>query len=251
MSEVRRLAAVVAKLENQVSALARERRLANASMEGGAVNVYQPGTGGQPGVALGQQYDGTYAPVPLGGPTPPTPTAPSATGGVERLLVRFDGTFASGPLTVAPMDYARVEVHVGTSPTPDVLFETLRGTIESARGGELSVAGLTPDTDYWVWLVARSQSGKFSAPSQVVGPVQVTRLAVEDLDLSGIGGNTIYRGDIEPAVPSGGHKVGDMWLQTPDNIAHRWEGSPGSLGAGGEPADRAGPPGCVRRAADR
>lgn len=197
-------------------------------MEGGAVNVYQPGTGGKPGVALGQQYDGTYAPVPLGGPTPPTPSAPSAEGGVERLTVRWGGLFAAGALTVAPQDWSRVEVHVGTSATPDVTFDTLRGTIESPRGGEVSVMGLTPGTDYYVWLVTRSQSGKFSSPSAVVGPVQVTKLGVDDLDLSGIGGNTIYRGDTEPIPPSGGHKVGDLWLQTPDNIAHRWEGDPGS-----------------------
>ncbi len=231
MSDLQRLAETLQDAVARISALESSGTgLGHSSFDRGAITQYKPGSaGGLPTARFGQQDDGTYGAATLGGPTPPSPTNFTVTGGVERAVVNWSGDWIGGPLPVpsAPLDFSRVEIHAWTTPDfSGIDIITLRlPNYESPRGGEISIVGLTPDTDYWFRLTARTQAGKFATSPEVVGPVRATKLTVENIDLSEIGGNTIHRG---PSEPIGDHKIGDLWLQTPDNIAHRWEGDPGS-----------------------
>lgn len=247
-SEVQRLASILAQLQGDVSSLARERRLTHASLEGGGINVYQPGTGGQPGVTLGQQYDGTYGAAPLAGPVPPMPSQPSAEVSPGTLAVSWAGTFAGGPMVVAPMDFARVEIHVSTNPDMDGLSaNTLRDTFESPRGGSKTITGLETG-EYWVCLTTRSLTGRYSARSAVAGPYPVTsevdaaEALAEAQAATALAQDAATRADAAEAAAldaagiaaDAGHIVysssaptGDpntLWYKLPENVPHRWDG---------------------------
>ena len=78
----------------------------------------------------------------------------------------FDATAYERPgITFVPSDFSRVEVHASDTSRflPDPTL-TLKTTIESPRGGKVSVA-VPYDEEQFVRLVARSLSGKASAPS--------------------------------------------------------------------------------------
>lgn len=233
--EVRRLAKHLVKLQRQVDSLNREHRLSNASIEDAGVDEYD--IDGQVVSRIGKQYDGTHTAVSLGGPPPPTPGDFEILAQGDTAFLRWAGAWADGPTTVAPMDFSRVEAHIGEDPNlSGLLFTTLRGTFESPRGGELQIRGLPVDVDLYARLTARSQSGKFSLASDVVGPFQVHALTAADvgIDLSTIGGNKIHRGAEEP---EGEHRIGDLWLAEvspgdpaadppvpPQNETRQWDG---------------------------
>lgn len=221
-TEFEKLAKRIALIEKRLG----QGVLNNASLENTTVPTYD--SAGQLQSYIGLQWDGAHNVTPVSGPTPPTPTAPIVRSVTRMLEIEWDGEWdpaeVDGRPVVAPSDWSRLEVHVHTA----VDFtgqsrDTLKGAISSPRGGIIFYAGAQA-TDYWVRLVARSTSGKYMI-GPIAGPFQVGKAEAEDLniDLDAIGGNKIYRQD---AAPTGtDHKIGDLWLDTPENVAYRWEGS--------------------------
>lgn len=144
----------------------KQPTLGFSTLDGGAIQATN-GVDETLTMVMGEQFDGTNTAASITGPTPPTPTMAMAMAAPASLRVYWDGTFAQG--AVAPMDWARVTVHI--VPLADYEPETftpldqaqIYGSFESARGGEISPA-LEPG-EYVVLLVAWSQSGKFSVPS--------------------------------------------------------------------------------------
>jgi hypothetical protein len=229
VNEVQRLALELAKLKRKVDGLGGPQ-LAYSSLEDGYVNEYD--ADGQLSSVIGRQYDGTHGVVTVAGPRPPTPAGITAEPVPTGVLVTWSGEWEPLPPPspgfmptpqVAPLDFSLAEVHASTDPNfSAVLFTTKRGEILSPRGGEVIVP-VSPDVEVYVRLVARTSSGKASLASSTIGPVTgglVPRTAV-DIDFEAIGGNTIYR---QVSPPSGTHKIGNLWLELPDNVAHRWEG---------------------------
>ncbi|GAA0694999.1 hypothetical protein GCM10010193_57140 [Kitasatospora atroaurantiaca] len=161
------LAQRIADIERLSQDTSRSSRLAYSSIDDGALTVTADG---KLRAIIGQQPDGTTAVTVVNGPPPPTPTTPAAISTLGGVSVMWDGTFADQG--VCPLDFARVEVHAAR--TADVAPDatTLIGTIESPQGGRILVPTTVPVT---VMLVARSTSGKASAPSgtATAGPAKV------------------------------------------------------------------------------
>jgi hypothetical protein len=209
---LRALARRIKALEHQARQ-AKQPTLGFSTMDGGAIQATD-GITDTLTMVMGEQYDGTHTAASLSGPTPPTPTMALAQGAPVSLRVYWDGTFAEGD--VAPMDWARVTAHI--VPLAEYDPETftpldqahIYGSFESARGGEISAT--LEAGDYVVILVAWSQSGKFSAPSE---PALGTVEAIE-VDPGGTDGNA-------PAVApnllwtSGIGSVFFRWNQVPNN----------------------------------
>jgi len=234
---LRRLAKQLSTLRAAVTDLQRQPQLANSSIEDGGVNEYD--VDGKLGSTTGKQYDGTHGAVTFNGPTPPTPSWASESGrefGVSIIggvIFHYEGMFvqtaadsAAGRQTVAPLDFVRTELHTSpTMPTPSeaISFETLRGSTSSPRGTEfvVMVEGSFEQPIY-AWLVARASSGKASVPSDVIGPYYAGRVNPEDMnvDLGQLGGVDSFAGPDAPTTT----KTGSLWLKTPGNLLHRWDG---------------------------
>lgn len=163
---IQRLAQRLNNVEAQLLGFSRSPQLAHSSIEDGALQEYD-GEGRLVSI-VGKQYDGTHGAVVVSGPVPPTPTAPVLTGGLG-LTGGWDGVFvdeAGVPdITIpSPLDYTRTELHLSqTKGFRADTADTLAGTLESPRGGSLSML-VEPGTWYAV-LVARAASGKRSAQS--------------------------------------------------------------------------------------
>lgn len=150
------LASRLERNERNIKALSTPQ-LAHSSVEGGGAIDVNDGDG-QTVMALGGQFDGTFVAATLVGPKPPTPTTPILEPAPGAIIVRWDGAFLDG--AVAPMDFARVEVHASTTQGFDASSAaTLRATIETARGNEAALI-LPAGVKHYVKLVARSLAGK-------------------------------------------------------------------------------------------
>lgn len=164
----REVARELARMQDQLNA-SRSSQLAHSSIEDGALDEYD--ADGTLVASFGRQFDGSHIAATFIGPIPPTPSAPLVEAGLESLTVTWDGIFlnedgAPDETVTAPMDFSRVEVHVSTDPEFTAEFaDTLRGSIESPRGGKVVVTLLTVATTYYVRLVARSAPGKPSPAS--------------------------------------------------------------------------------------
>lgn len=171
------LAARISALEKLVRDLSRTSRLANSSIENGAITVYD--ADGTLRGSIGVQDDGTVAVAAVNGPPPPAPTAPTATSVLGGVAVGWDGHFADG--SQAPADFAYVEVHFATDPDfPD--DGTLFSAFYSPAGGTMTVPATDP---LWVRLVCVSTSNSPSAPSAPAGPVGPTPVVAQSV-LDGI-----------------------------------------------------------------
>lgn len=148
-------------------------QLGNSSIENGAIDEYD--ADGNLTSRLGTQHDGTHAAVTLAGPPPPTPAGFTCTGGQLDATAVWDGTWADD--AVAPMDFARIEVHASTS-GPDFTIDpmpmsaTRVGTIETAAGASLTFSAFAGQL--WVKLTARAQSGKVSDQPTAAVEVEVS-----------------------------------------------------------------------------
>ncbi|WP_326737038.1 hypothetical protein [Streptomyces sp. NBC_01022] len=165
------LAGRIATLERLVRDLSRASRLANSSIENGAITVYDDG--GDLRGSIGLQPDGTLAVAAVNGPPPPAPGAPTITSVLGGVAVVWDGSFAGG--AQAPADFAYVEVHSSTEPDfPDQ--GSLFSALYSAQGGTMTVPAGTP---VWVRLVCVSTSGVASDPSPAAGPAGPTPVVAQ------------------------------------------------------------------------
>lgn len=176
-----RLAARIKRLEQ--GAMRRGPQLRYSSVEGGALTFNDED--GTTGILIGVQPDGTNAPVVVSGPPPPPLAGVNAAPFIGGLLCAWDGTWAGG--VVAPLDFARVEIHVSTEGPdfiPDLVGSgstTLRGSIGSVRGGKYAVTGLDY-APHWVKFVARSMPGKWGEPVGSATSVTPDKVATIDLN---------------------------------------------------------------------
>lgn len=225
--EARKLGEAVAAAEAEVADL-RKPGLGQSSFIG---SVQQVDLDENVASQIGQQYDGTNAPVTMLGPTPPAPATPVAHNGSGVFGASWDGSFVDA--TVAPLDFAAVEVHLGDA--ADFIPDVLPGSV--TRWGEILSAGggrVTKNHDagsFFIRLVTRSQAGKFSDPSEAV-QVDVSSPMDYDGVVSIIGqagtGNRVFYAGTAPS--QSGVTLGDTWRQydqsaTGEIIAEwRWDG---------------------------
>ncbi|MFE1767312.1 hypothetical protein ACFW81_24220 [Streptomyces angustmyceticus] len=152
------------RMKRQIQQIAKGQRIAHgASLEDAALEV-RDDTGSLRAI-VGQQGDGTTAVNIVNGGPPPTPSTPTAGSALGGISAGWDGTFTDG--AIIPLDWARVEVHA----SPDAGFtpsaDTLKATIETAQGGIIYVPATAPQ---YVRLLARNTSGAASDPTVQVGP---------------------------------------------------------------------------------
>lgn len=168
----------LAALERQITRLQRSSRLSHASLEGSAIQVYDE-TGSLRAV-VGQQADGSSGVIAVNAPPPPQPSRPFASPTLGGIAVTWDGTFLEE--IAAPLDFARVEVHIGSTSGFIISDTTLRATMESPQGGTLIITATAP---VYFRLMARNTSGRASDPSPQAGPVGPTPVVAQDV-LDGI-----------------------------------------------------------------
>ncbi|MGH3502313.1 MAG: hypothetical protein ACRDQA_15715 [Nocardioidaceae bacterium] len=150
----------IAGTERRVRALEAGPQLAYSSIEDGSIDGYDED--GNQTVQFGNQYDGTYTAASLTGPNPPAPSAPILVAATQGLIVKWDGRFAN-PGAVAPMDFARVDVHTSDTPDFNAVATAPQTSFTSARGGTAFIS--LPVGTHYVALIAVSESGKASAQS--------------------------------------------------------------------------------------
>ncbi|MFD3926537.1 hypothetical protein [Streptomyces sp. NPDC058614] len=177
-NDLSQLAARLADLERRYTQLARTSRLAYSSIENGAIDVYDES--GSLRAVIGQQPDGTTGINPVNAPPPPSPAQPAVTSVYGGIAVTWDGTFIDA--IAAPLDFARTEIHASTADGFTPSEATLRGTLESPRGGTLTTPAEQP---LYVRLLARNTSGTPSTPSAQAGPAGPARVVAQEL-LDGI-----------------------------------------------------------------
>ncbi|KUL23225.1 hypothetical protein [Streptomyces regalis] len=196
----------LARLERLLRSTVRAPKLVNASIESGAIDVYDES--GSLRAVVGQQPDGTSGVVAVNGPRPPTPSVPEVEPVLGGLRITWDGSFADA--AAAPLDLSRVQVHVLTSASmvPDARWPT--ATIEAASGASVTVA-VNHYGSLWVRLVAVNTSGAPSIPSDAVHTT--ARRAVS----GDLGNAVVQQGHIAVGAITTPHlAVGSV---TPDQLA--------------------------------
>lgn len=177
---LRKLGAQIAELRDGTHV--RTSQLAFQTIEDGAITVTDA-TDGLTG-SLGMQFDGSTTAAEFNGPPPLTPTAPLLSSSPGSLVVGWDGLWVDGD--VVPMNFTRVEVHVSATANFDSsTAATLKGTFETPRGGEISLA-MIPGTVH-VQLVARNLSGARSPASDEM-TVDVAPAGVQNTAGETVGG---------------------------------------------------------------
>lgn len=234
--ELRALGRELAGLRKRIDSATTTQQLGTSSIEnGGALVVKDPA--GNEVLQVGGQWDGSFTASPLTGPKPPTPTKPVVTGVQGGLNVQWDGLFVDSAF--APMDFSRVEVHVGTTAGFNAQgATTLKGTIETPRGTQVAVLDL-PVATYYVKLVARSTPGLAGDASEEVAAASLAAadsaavqqaldtasealVAAQDAQATADGRVVTYFQNDPPADAS----EGDLWFDMNDgNLMHRWNSS--------------------------
>jgi hypothetical protein len=163
--KAKQFASYFKQLEDRLAALERSNQLNNASIEGGALDIYDE-DGALKG-SVGVQDDGTVALVPHPENTdpPPTPSAPTVDSALAGLDITWSGQWANSE--TAPNDFALVQVHVGTPAdfTPNAATQVSQ--INDVTGGKTTVhiEGYDP---VWVRLVAVNTAALAGDPSDAV-----------------------------------------------------------------------------------
>lgn len=167
------LAALLDGYDRRLRALETTASLAHSSIEDGAIEAHDDD--GSTTMIVGKQFDGTSTAASVLGPAPPTPLGVSVTGVPGGVNVAWGGQYEDDAL--APMDWAGVDIAVGTSSGFDAIGTPPTDRFGSARGGTRFLA-LAPG-DYYVALVTRTQSGR---PSDPTPAVPVTAIAAVTTD---------------------------------------------------------------------
>jgi hypothetical protein len=169
----RSLARQLARIEKNQRDKGSTPQLGTSSIEDGQISEYDlSGTLKQ---IIGKQVDGTNTTVQVNGPKPPAPMAPLVTPMTEAATVYWNGAWANG--AVAPLDLARIDVHLVPNASVDPLTVAPSATITAQGWGEANFpvgAGT-----YRAALVARTTSGKFST-SELSQPFEVLELVVPE-----------------------------------------------------------------------
>lgn len=194
----------------------------------GLVDAYGNPTPQTTGI-VGVQYDGTTSSAVVAGPTPPQPVAPTVTATINGLEVYYSGAFVGG--AVAPMDWARAEIHVAqVSAITGLSATTRKAIIPNANGATINITNLPAGVPHYVAVIAWSQAGKPSAVSAVVGPVSPLLMppSLVDIDFNSLGTHIYYTTGATPAVTA---LTGDLWLKQltsgppPTYQTYRWNGT--------------------------
>lgn len=164
--DIRKLARLLAEHDRRLRNLAASSQLANSSIEDGSLDEYD--ADGNLGTSLGKQHDGTHNVISHTGPVPPQPVAPTATVTAGVMSVRWNGKFAGDALS--PMDFMHCSVHVSATSPFVASIDNQKATI-SGETGDLATITVAPGA-WYVCLVAKSLSGKWSAQSATI-PVTV------------------------------------------------------------------------------
>lgn len=172
--QAKSFASYLHQLERRIADLERANPLTNASMDGGAIEVYDEE--GSLQVVVGEQGDGTTGVIHVNGPPPPAPTAPVLAEARGGAAATWDGQFVDA--LSAPLDFSRVEVHASTAAEFEPTQTTQVGTIESPRGGVFLVPTESP---VYVRFVARTLSGTAGEPSAVAGPMGPAKVVAQDV----------------------------------------------------------------------
>jgi len=159
--EARWLVSEIADAKRMASALGKPQ-LGNSAIEAGKIEEYDQG--GTLVQIVGEQHDGTHAPVTVNGPIPPEPAAPAVTAGIGSVEARWSGKFAGDALS--PMDFSHVALHASRLEAFAPSNETQLATITGELG---DVAVVLIDAGEWTFgLVAVSKAGKWSQMSETV-----------------------------------------------------------------------------------
>ncbi|PSS42894.1 hypothetical protein C6401_15150 [Arthrobacter woluwensis] len=146
----------------QTKALSQPQ-LGTSSIEQGTIEEYD---GEDTLVSLtGTQFDGTHTLASVNGPVPPVPSQPSAVPGPKQVQVRWNGKWDDED-TVSPMDFSHVSVHMSREEVFDPDADTQVAQIRGESGDSVTV--LREPGEWWLSLVAVSQSGKWSDPTDPV-----------------------------------------------------------------------------------
>ncbi|MFI0912484.1 hypothetical protein [Streptomyces abikoensis] len=191
----------IARLETQLTAISRAPKLTSASLEDATLEVYDDK--GSLRALVGQQPDGTSGVTVVNGPVPPTPAKPAVTPAMGALSVSWDGQFENR--AVSPLDFARVEVHVGPVANFEPDASTLRGTVESAQGGTVTVP--LGYQQWWVRLRTRSLSGAVSAASTAVSG-EPRQAHTADIAAGAITADKLSVGSTGNCLPDPGFETG-------------------------------------------
>lgn len=197
----------LALIKRKLHDIERSSRLSSASLDDAALEVFDDA--GSLKAIVGVQSDGTSGVNVVNGPLPPTPSDPTVEPALAALTVAWDGTFSDAQ--AAPLDWMRVEVHIGATAgfTPDQ--GTLRDTIETAQGGSVIVS--LPYTEWFVKLRSRTTAGvagpasaavagtprKADTEDLVVGAITADLIAVDALTGKTITGGLITGSEIQTA----------------------------------------------------
>lgn len=230
------------RLKERVRHIEAGQRYAHGgSIENSSLEVRDDG--GSLRAIVGQQADGTTGINVTNGPTPPVPSDPTVEPALAALTVTWDGQFADAQ--AAPLDWMRVEVHIG----PDALFTpdqgTLRDTIESPQGGSVVVP--LPYTEWHVKLRSRTTSGVASEPTAAVAgtprqaesaDITAGSIVAEHIAVDAITGKTITGGTVTGSVVQTGAS-GQRVVVTPDgpDVAADDGTSPAVVFYSGEPQE--------------
>ncbi|MFD5425358.1 hypothetical protein [Streptomyces sp. NPDC127084] len=163
-NQIASLAARLAAVERRLDSTSRTAQLAYSSIENGAIDVYDDD--GSLRAVIGQQPDGSTGVNVVNAPPPPTPSQPTLTSVLGGVAATWEGAFNDA--VAAPLDFARTEVHAASLASFLPGAATLRGTLESPRGGTLIIPTGKP---MYVRLLVRNTSGVASEPSVQSGPV--------------------------------------------------------------------------------
>lgn len=221
--EIRRLAQELARQGRIVDDLATKPQLAYSSIEAGSVRSYDEE--GNLRLVVGEQGDGTQSITVVDGPPPASPSRPSVAVDGPIITAVWDGELAG--VEVLPKDFQHIEVHVTPVPGDGTVLGV--STIEGRDGGQATVA-VSQSGIYEVALVAVSQAGKRSVPSEAV-TVEVTLVDIDGalklVKESADGKNRLTWNPEQPPAQYEG-APGDTWFQTSDDgivAQYRWTGA--------------------------
>ena len=153
------------QLEDRLASLERTNQLNSASIEGGALDIYDED--GTLKGSVGVQLDGGLAlvPDPANTEPPPTPNPPTVDSALAGLVIGWDGTWADAE--TAPTDFSLIQVHVGAAEDFTPGESTQIATLTDVTGGTVTVhiEGYEP---VWVRLVAANTAALTGDPSTAV-----------------------------------------------------------------------------------
>lgn len=206
---VEQIGRMLQQLEARITRIENSPRLSHAALDNTSLEVRDV-AGGLRGL-LGVQADGTTAVNVVNGPTPPAPSAPVVAPALAALEITWDGGFADGQ--VAPLDWQRVEVHVGPNDGFTPGQGTLRGTIESPQGGTVTVP--LPYTEWYVRLRSRTTSGVASVATDTAAATP-RKADTQDLTAGAVTADTIAVDALTGKTITGGTMTGAV-VQTAES----------------------------------